>query len=632
LIGNLPALASKLAMVTGVVVGVGAAVKKGLDFAEAGANLQRLETAGQGLAAGLGGSYDVLMDKLRQASMNTVSNSELMLSANRAMMLGLGGDAEKMGQLMEVAGFRGRAMGLSTSQAFSDIVTGIGRASPLILDNLGIILNAEETYKRYAETIGKSADDLTKAEQTQALLNATIADGQRQIAAAGGLAADNATAFEQWEAASANLADAWKTKLIPTGVAVANVLTLAITWNSKLKDAVQKHHDVVIKSTGSWEDYITEMVRAIGVSKGWSNEVIQAATEQIILTGVTKDLGREYGLVDQAAFEAEKTQKAYNQQLEAGKEAQDNYNKELEKTARLLPSVGKEGGLSELRMEPGQAEALQKFNAGLYTTGRRLEEAKKKAEEAKKPIMGVLDLMSGEMSSPIAGFIEDLKWFQAGGWRIEAAFEALKGGLESGRITPAEAEVWAGELYKATEDMQVELGKLNVDEAADNISQTLGITKDEARQYILGTDGIQGALDQITGTEWQINIKVQYSGQLPPGVPLPGSLQPAKPTRSTTPTKPGYVKALATGGSFLVPPGFSEMAGNPYWIALSSGERVDVDAHGSRSQGNGGSVVLYGDIVVMGGGEPGDVYAEVAMALQEQVSRSARAGAMYSGA
>ena len=35
---------------------------------------------------------------------------------------------------------RGRAMGLSTTQAFGDIVTGIGRMSPLILDNLGICL------------------------------------------------------------------------------------------------------------------------------------------------------------------------------------------------------------------------------------------------------------------------------------------------------------------------------------------------------------------------------------------------------------------------------------------------------------------------------------------------------------
>jgi len=46
------------------------------------------------------------------------------------MMLGLGADAEQMGKLMEVARFRGRAMGLTTAQAFSDIVTGVDGPRP----------------------------------------------------------------------------------------------------------------------------------------------------------------------------------------------------------------------------------------------------------------------------------------------------------------------------------------------------------------------------------------------------------------------------------------------------------------------------------------------------------------------
>ncbi len=605
LIGNLPALASKLAVVTGVVVGVGAAVNKGLDFAAAGANLQRLEEAGTNLATGLDSSYDVLMDKLRQASLNTISNSELMLSANRAMMLGLGGDSEKLGQLMEVASFRGRAMGLSTSQAFSDIVTGIGRASPMILDNLGIVLDAEATYKRYAEQIGKSADELTKQEQTQALLNATIADGQRQIAAAGGLAADNATAFERWETASTNLADAWKMRLAPAGVSLANTLTANLTKQDELIGGMKFITMLVDGEVRAYQRMGGELID--------QTDLYRQLRDEIESTARVEELRAE------AASRA-------SQATVDGKRTLEEYKEELSRTKTQAENAAQ--AMGDLMYTPVESARLI---SGLSVMNAQLADAKKKAEEAQRPIKNVLDLMSGELSSPIAGFIEDLKWFQAGGWRIQAAFEALKGGLESGAITPAEAEVWAGELYKATEDMQVELGKLNIDDAAANISSTLGITAEDAKTYILGTDGIQGALDQITGTEWIINVKVNYEGTLPPGLP-----PLTDPNRGNIPIrKPGKREKAAGGPIGRGWPYLVGEMGPEIFVPWTSGmilNNQQAQGFGAQGGGGGGSVTLYGDIVVMGGGEPGDVYAEVAMALQDQVSRSARAGAQYSGA
>jgi hypothetical protein len=112
-------------------------------------------------------------------------------------VLGLGADADQLANLMEVAAFRGRAMGISTTQAFDDIVRGVGRASPMILDNLGIVVNANETYSSYAKEIGKSANELTKAEKTQALLNAVLKEGNTMLDKAGGLVEDNASQYEK---------------------------------------------------------------------------------------------------------------------------------------------------------------------------------------------------------------------------------------------------------------------------------------------------------------------------------------------------------------------------------------------------------------------------------------------------
>lgn len=132
---------------------------------------ERVGASFQDLAAKSGESSDDLLDSLKQASGGAISEYDLMLAANRSMMLGVADSSEEMAALMQVAATRGRAMGLTTAQAFSDIVTGLGRMSPMILDNLGIVIDAESTYAAYAASIGKTAAALTDIEKKQALTN-----------------------------------------------------------------------------------------------------------------------------------------------------------------------------------------------------------------------------------------------------------------------------------------------------------------------------------------------------------------------------------------------------------------------------------------------------------------------------
>jgi hypothetical protein len=85
-----------------------------------------------------------------------------MLSANKAMSLGVADSTDEFTTLMEIARVKAKNMGLSTTQAFNDIVTGLGRSSPLILDNLGITINATEAQEEYAKALGKTASELTE--------------------------------------------------------------------------------------------------------------------------------------------------------------------------------------------------------------------------------------------------------------------------------------------------------------------------------------------------------------------------------------------------------------------------------------------------------------------------------------
>jgi len=240
------ATADMMKSVVGPIIGIYGAqmiLRGTVEIAKMGAQSLQLKDSFKSLAESLGGDSEAILKSLQDASSGTIADTDLILSANRAMMLGLGADAEKMGKLMEVARFRGRAMGLTTKQAFEDIVTGVGRASPMILDNLGIVLDAETTYKEYAKSLGKTADQLTATEKKQALLNRVLDEGGKQIAAAGGIADNAADKFQKLDTKIANL----KTRLGELVVAL---------------DLAGRPIDLTIKGIEGWES-VAESIKII---------------------------------------------------------------------------------------------------------------------------------------------------------------------------------------------------------------------------------------------------------------------------------------------------------------------------------------------------------------------------------
>lgn len=167
------------------------------DLAQAGSQLDRLRVSFETLTNDVGADSASMITAITRATGGAISEYDTILSANRAMLLEVADTTEEMVGLAELAVARGRAMGISTEQAFNDIVTGLGRMSPLILDNLGIVINAEKVMKDYAESIGKAADDLTDAEKKQALLNATLANSASLIESSKAGLYDTANAYER---------------------------------------------------------------------------------------------------------------------------------------------------------------------------------------------------------------------------------------------------------------------------------------------------------------------------------------------------------------------------------------------------------------------------------------------------
>lgn len=89
-----------------------------------------------------------LLDNLRKATRGTVSDIELMKAAVKARDFRI--PLEDLGKYLSFAQLKAQQLDVSVQQMTDDIVTGLGRQSPQILDNLG--LSATEISEKTKET------------------------------------------------------------------------------------------------------------------------------------------------------------------------------------------------------------------------------------------------------------------------------------------------------------------------------------------------------------------------------------------------------------------------------------------------------------------------------------------------
>ena len=171
---------------------------------QSAAAAERLGTATDNLGRQYGVAGDAIVDSIQKASLGTISQVDAMQSANQAMLLGVAKNEEEFDKLTKIAVGLGRAMGQDAKKSVEDLTIGIGRQSRLILDNLGLIVNAEAAYIKYAASVGKSVNDLTEAEKKQAFLNAALEQGEAKLAQLGDIQLDAAGKVEKLTASWAD--------------------------------------------------------------------------------------------------------------------------------------------------------------------------------------------------------------------------------------------------------------------------------------------------------------------------------------------------------------------------------------------------------------------------------------------
>ena len=124
---------------------------------------------------------DDMLNAMRKASKWTVSDLKLMEAANTAYSLWVVKTTDEMSTLMQIARVKWQAMWRSMEEALDDIVRWLWRSSPMILDNLWIVIKQWEAQEEYAKQLWKTVNELTEAEKKQALVNAVVKQWKQEL-------------------------------------------------------------------------------------------------------------------------------------------------------------------------------------------------------------------------------------------------------------------------------------------------------------------------------------------------------------------------------------------------------------------------------------------------------------------
>jgi hypothetical protein len=262
----------------GALVGIGAGIGvAAISLAKSAAPIEGIKNAFEGLTSTMEGGSKKILDSLEDASYGMVKQSDLMASFNSAAQLVSKDFAERMPDAMKYLSKVSAATGQDMGFMIDSMVKGVGRLSPMILDNLGIQVSLEEATANAAAAFGIEAGALSKAQIQTGMMNVVMEKLQTNTADMPDVAGSASQAMGQFQAQIGNLKEEIGLRLLPVFTEVLNGLN---NWISS-----------------------PEGQASIDKFMGWLSNVIGTADPPTGLTGIVTYLlsGNIPGAVD-AAF------------------------------------------------------------------------------------------------------------------------------------------------------------------------------------------------------------------------------------------------------------------------------------------------------------------------------------------
>ncbi len=227
------------------------------------APLQGIQAAYEGITGG----GEAMLAQLREQSGYMIADRDLMKSYNLAAQLVSKTFADQLPDAMKYLTKVAAATGQSMDYMMDSLVRGVGRVSPMILDNLGIQVDLGEANAKYARSIGKTTDQLTKQEQQTAVTNEVMEQLARNTASMPDVLGTASQGLGSLNVMWQNFKDQIGTAALP---ALQSVLTLfqelqpylqeAATWIADLARSWAQGFAEIVARAATWGANIIESV------------------------------------------------------------------------------------------------------------------------------------------------------------------------------------------------------------------------------------------------------------------------------------------------------------------------------------------------------------------------------------
>ncbi len=180
------------------VYGAWRMVNEAMDLAKLGAKAQQSEESFRTVTRAYGEDASSLLEKMKQVSSGMIDDSALMQRAVKGLQQGLAG--EQITSILEIARTSARTAGKDVVEAFDQITDATANQMTRGLKAMGIVVDQNKAFEDQAKALGTVTAGLTEQQQSQALANAVIAEGTRQMKAMGDVTENASEKFQKMNA------------------------------------------------------------------------------------------------------------------------------------------------------------------------------------------------------------------------------------------------------------------------------------------------------------------------------------------------------------------------------------------------------------------------------------------------
>jgi hypothetical protein len=158
---------------------VSVVAEKAFNFVLLGEQVKATNAQFEFLAQNAGIAGDALKQQLNDASAGLADTTDLLQAASEGFVK-FGDGARRLPEVLSLARQVTAVFGGELTQNFENLNNAIAAGSSRALKAVGIYLDTDNVLKEYAKTLGITTDALTQSEKQQAILNATLADGEKR--------------------------------------------------------------------------------------------------------------------------------------------------------------------------------------------------------------------------------------------------------------------------------------------------------------------------------------------------------------------------------------------------------------------------------------------------------------------